>query len=991
MSLSVSLSLGSARRWATAMLLAAVSAWSPAAARAGEPSMTAEVDLRDLPKRIVHATLDVPCTPGAELALWHPKWIPGTHAPCGANEAVAGLRITTPDGAVVPWRRDDLELYRIICQVPEGASRVRVALDTICNEATVEASGHLTFGNDKVGVVNWSTCILYPEGATAAETIVALSARLPEGWKHATALKAKSNEGGLVRFEPVSLVELIDSPLIGGTHLKTTKLDVGPYPPAFFHVTSENPEALELSPETIGKYSRVVREAGALFGSFHYDDFQFLTTLSDELGYLGLEHLASSINGVKERDLIDDARRVGWVANLLPHEYVHSWCGKYRLPAGMATQSYHQPMATRLLWVYEGLTEYLGEVLMVRSGLVSPDDYKKTLTAQIEGLMFQAGRRWRPLDDTAAATSFLRAPSPNWNVLRRSQDYYLEGALIWMEIDAMIREKTAGARSLDDFCKAFLGGPTKPEKVDPYTFEDVVAALNGVAEHDWKTFLEDRVTKPLESLPLDFAARLGYRLEFGAGPQATSRGRRGGGGGASARHSLGLTFGDDGTIVDVAIDSLAEKAGLVKGRKVVAINDRLFSPDALRDALTESVERGKVELLLTEGGRLKPLSLAYRDGVKNLALVRDESKPDLLGEILKPRDRTAEAKPEATAGEVKAAPAPGPEHPKGYVAYRAPGPIVVDGKLDDEAWKDAPWTDLFVDIEGDRKPAPRFATRARMLWDDEFFYIAAKLDEPHVWGTLTDHDAVIFHDNDFEVFLDPDGDNHEYYEFEINALNTGWDLFLPKPYRDGGPADNSWEIPGLKTGVAVQGTLNAPADADESWTVELAFPWKVLAEHANRPAPPADGDQWRVNFSRVEWLHEVVDGQYRKVPKTPEANWVWSPQGVVDMHRPETWGYVQFAKSEPGGEPVAFRPDPAEPVRRRLMQVYHAQNAYKRNNGAWSDRLDPLDLPASPAGVPAATLTRTDDGYEAAIAFTPEDGEPQTWTVRQDSRLRRKP
>ncbi|WP_165073900.1 M61 family metallopeptidase [Paludisphaera rhizosphaerae] len=959
------------------------------AVRGAEPTMTVEVDLRDMPRRLVRTTIDVPCKPGAELALWHPKWIPGTHAPCGANEPVAGLRIAAPDGTVVPWRRDDLDLYRIVCKAPEGVDRLRVSLDTICNEATVEASGHLTFGNDKIGVVNWSTCILYPEGPTAAETLVALSTRLPNGWKHATALKTKSNEGGLIRFEPVSLVDLIDSPLIGGEHLKTTKLDTGPYPPAFFNLVSESPEATELRPETIAKYSRVVREAGALFGSCHYEEFQFLTTLSDELGYLGLEHLASSINGVKERDLIDDQRRTGWIANLIPHEYVHSWCGKYRRPAGMATASFHQPMATRLLWVYEGLTEYLGEVVMVRSGLVSLEDYRKTLAHTIDGLILQAGRGWRPLDDTAVASAFLRSPSPNWNALRRSQDYYMEGALLWMEIDATIREKTAGAKSLDDFCKAFLGGPTKPEKVDPYTFEDVVAALDGVVAHDWKTLLEDRVSKPLDALPVDFVSKLGYRIEYGSTPPPPFRGRRPGAGGAAARHSLGLSFDAEGVVTDVVVGSIAEKAGLAKGRKVVAINDRLFSPDALRDALVASVERGKVDFLLTEGDSLKPLALTYRDGVKNLTLVRDSSKPDVLADILKPHDKS-EAKKEEQPKETPKAAAVSPEHPKGYVAHRAPRPIDVDGKLDEEAWAAAPWTDAFVDIEGNRKPRPRFPTKAKMLWDDAYLYIAAKLDEPHVWGTLTEHDSVIFHDNDFEVFLDPDGDNHKYYEIEINALNTEWDLFLPKPYRDGGKAENAWEIPGLKKAVAVQGTLNDPSDEDQGWTVELALPWKAVAEHAGRAVPPHDGDQWRINFSRVEWRHEIAYGKYRKIPKTPEDNWVWSPQGVVDMHRPESWGYLQFSATEPGS-PVAFRHDPADATRRRLMQIYHAQNAYKRNNGRWADRLAPLSLPDPPPGQAVPTVALTPDGYEASLTFTPDGGKPQTWAVRQDSLLVPKP
>ncbi|MBI1763991.1 MAG: carbohydrate-binding family 9-like protein [Acidobacteria bacterium] len=232
--------------------------------------------------------------------------------------------------------------------------------------------------------------------------------------------------------------------------------------------------------------------------------------------------------------------------------------------------------------------------------------------------------------------------------------------------------------------------------------------------------------------------------------------------------------------------------------------------------------------------------------------------------------------------------------PKEYVCQHATGKITIDGKLNEAAWRKAPATDLFVDIEGDTKPRPRFATRAKMLWDDQYFYISAELDEPHVWGTLTKRDSVIFQDNDFEVFIDPNGDRDEYYELEINALNTVWDLFLPKPYRDGGKAQDGWDIVGLKTAVQIRGTLNHPRDTDKGWTVEMALPWQALGEYAHKPAPPAEGDQWRINFSRVEWQHEIVDGKYRKVANTKEDNWVWSPQGVIDMHRPEKWGYVRF-------------------------------------------------------------------------------------------------
>jgi hypothetical protein len=277
-----------------------------------------------------------------------------------------------------------------------------------------------------------------------------------------------------------------------------------------------------------------------------------------------------------------------------------------------------------------------------------------------------------------------------------------------------------------------------------------------------------------------------------------------------------------------------------------------------------------------------------------------------------------------------------------------------------------------------------------MLWDDEFFYVAAALDEPDVWATLTKHDSVIFHDNDFEVFIDPDGDNHAYYEIEINARNTEWDLFLKTPYRDGGPADNSWEIPGLKTAVHVQGTLNDPSDRDAGWSVELAIPWRVLAEHAGRPAPPRDGDRWRVNFSRVEWLVEKSpDGKsYRKLDGRKEDNWVWSPQGVIDMHRPERWGYVQFTAADPGR--AAFRPDETAAARDILMRVYQAERAYRQDHGSWTDSLKALGLAdlTPPAGTGRPSIRREGAGFEASIELDPRDGAPRrTVRVRQDSRL----
>lgn len=325
--------------------------------------------------------------------------------------------------------------------------------------------------------------------------------------------------------------------------------------------------------------------------------------------------------------------------------------------------------------------------------------------------------------------------------------------------------------------------------------------------------------------------------------------------------------------------------------------------------------------------------------------------------------------------------------PLGYVCHRAAGPLTIDGRLTDEEWSNAPWTADFQDIEGAVKPRPRFRTRAKMLWDDHFFYIAAELEEPHIWGTLTEHDSVIFHDNDFEVFIDPEGDTHDYFEFEMNALNTTWDLLLKKRYIDGGPALNEWEIPGLQSAVHIEGTLNDPRDVDRRWTLEIAFPWKSLAPIGAQGKAPREGEQWRVNFSRVQWQIDISDGRYSKVPGTREDNWVWSPQGIVDMHRPEKWGYVQFSGARRGSVRVA--PDPAAGLRDALVEIYYAQRDFHARKLRWAATLGELDV--QPGVRERAKyqpgLELTAGGYQASGVVSWGASRPERWHIRQDGKL----
>ena len=580
----------------------------------------------------------MPATAG-DFAVWYPKWIPGVHAPSGPAENMAGLRFETPSGATITWRRDEVEMNRFILSVPAGTERVIAKLDYICNQPSVNSSGVDCFGSSLLGVINWNTVLLYPEGVSIDTAKASVHLQLPAGWKYGSALKPEGPAGdGALQFKADTLRRVVDSPLICGQHMRDVELTGKDTPPAFLHLLSETPSAIALDDKFLAQCRKLVAEAVALFGGSRWEDYHFLVICSDRVPHNGLEHLCSSFNVVGERDLVDEKRRKNWASYLLPHEFVHAWCGKFRRPAAMVTTDFHTPERTKLLWIYEGLTQYLGEVLTVRSGMMSFEDNLPALAGTLSHLMHQEGRRWRPLEDTATASWLLRAHSSAWSQLRRSQDYYSEGAVIWMEADALIREKTGSKKSLDDFAKKFFAADrTKQPIVLPYELGEVIADLKELADVDWAKFFADRTTKTEDALGLDFLPKtLGYRLQYDATPNARIKERETESRGVSAPDSIGLSASDDGRITSIIPRLPADKAGLASGMVITGVNNRKFSAQRLKDGIADSPTSRKLELLILDGDTFRTVALDYSGGPRYLNLVRSNDHPDTLADILKP-------------------------------------------------------------------------------------------------------------------------------------------------------------------------------------------------------------------------------------------------------------------------------------------------------------------------------------------------------------------
>ena len=591
------------------------------------------VDLTDAPRNIYHAQLHIPVRPG-DMSLVFPKWIPGNHRPSGPIGGLTGIRMEA-GGHPVTWQRDPVEMYEFHVTVPAGVDSLDVSLDAITTEDSAGGGGPAASAN--LLDLNWNAVVLYPKDARSDDVTFVPSVKLPQGWKFGTALDVSRENGSDVEFSPVSLTTLVDSPLIAGTHFRKIELTKGETQAHVMDLVSDSEAALAMPPRDLAAYKKLVAETGALFGARHYRHYDFLYTLSGQVGGHGLEHHESNDSVAAERTLLDPDLDM-LQASLVPHEFIHSWNGKYRRPAGLATPNYQEPMIGDLLWVYEGLTDYLGNLLAERSGLLNAEQYRESLAATAAMLDHRTGRTWRPLEDTARSVQTLRIIlTPQWQNWRRSLDYYPEGELIWLEVDSIIRQQTQGQRSVNDFCRRFHGGESGPPRVVPYTFEDVVRTLNEVAPYDWASLLHERVNATTDHAPLGGIERGGWKLVYNDQPNVFTHAAEKKFKFADFTYSLGFSVGEDGKIADVIVGSPAHRAGIGPGMKLVAVNERKWSAPVLRAAIKAAQGSNQpIELLVENAQFFKTYSVDYHDGEKNPHLERVEGHPDVLGDILKP-------------------------------------------------------------------------------------------------------------------------------------------------------------------------------------------------------------------------------------------------------------------------------------------------------------------------------------------------------------------
>ncbi len=596
--------------------------------------ITVTVDATDAPRKILHAHLTIPVQPG-DVTLLYPKWIPGEHEPSGPIDNLAGLVIQA-NGQTLTWVRDSLNMFAICLHVPAGVTVLDVRDDFLATAAATGFSAGAST-SDNLAMISWNEVMLYPQGKIAAEIPVTASVTLPDSWQYGTALASTGHEGNTTHFATVSLEQLIDSPVLSGRYFKEIPLAPEVTPKHYLDLAADGPEDLALRPETVTAFNNLVREAGALYASRHYTSYHFLVTLSDQVAHFGLEHHQSSDDRVREKTFLQPDLLL-LEGDLLPHEYTHSWNGKYRRPEGLLSPDYQTPMRGDLLWVYEGLTEYLGGVLATRSGIWTEQQYHDELADTAAMLNARPGRAWRNLQDTATAAQTLYETSDQWDNWRRSVDFYPEGQMLWLDVDTVIRKQSHDKKSIDDFCARFhgLGGNTAP-KVVPYTFDDIVSNLNAVQPYDWASFLHERLDRKISHAPMGGIEQGGYQLVFTDTPnsmmQASETLH-----GINAWYSLGIFVNHEGVLRDVLMDSAAYKAGLGPGMKIVAVDSRAFTDDRLHEAIRDSKEnKSPMQLIVENTGYFRVVNIDYHGGERYPALLRVSSTPDLLDEILTPR------------------------------------------------------------------------------------------------------------------------------------------------------------------------------------------------------------------------------------------------------------------------------------------------------------------------------------------------------------------
>jgi predicted metalloprotease with PDZ domain len=592
------------------------------------------VDATDIERHIFRIQETIPVRAGESMVLLYPQWTPGNHAPSGRVDKLAGLMIQA-NGARVQWVRDPVDVFAFHVEVPAGATQLDVSFQFTSPTDTNE--GRVVMTPDMLNL-QWTALALYPAGYFARQIMAEPSVRLPEGWQFATALETAANRGGVTTFKPVSFDTLLDSPMFAGRYFKRLDLDPGGRVPVHLNIVADRADLLEVKPEQLEAHRALVQQAYKLYGSHHYDHYDFLLALTDHMGGIGLEHHQSSENATvltyfTEWDKNADAR------DLLPHEYTHSWNGKFRRPADLWTPNFNVPMRDSLLWVYEGQTQYWGFVLSARAGLLTKQQTLDAIAATAAVYDHRVGREWRAMQDTTNdPIAAMRRPLP-WRSWERSEDYYSEGELMWLDADTLIREKSVGQRSLDDFAKAFFGVNDGSFVPSTYVFDDVVKTLNAVLPYDWATFLRERLDGHGPGAPLDGITRGGYKLVYTDTPSSYFKDAEVRRKITDLTYSLGMTIAAEGKLSDVLWEGPAYKAGLTVGTQIIAVNGIALDADQLKRAIADANKtKAAIELLVKNGDRYRTVKIDYHDGLRYPHLEREGSAAGSLDQILTPRN-----------------------------------------------------------------------------------------------------------------------------------------------------------------------------------------------------------------------------------------------------------------------------------------------------------------------------------------------------------------